>query len=259
MTKAKKSMNQEEMILKAEAEEIISELTTDLQRVQADFINFRRRADEDRKRALDTGKEQAVLALLPVLDNIERAIAHEPEDIKDHKWVQGVAAIAVQLESQLEAIGLRKIGKENEPFNPSQHNAVAMEDGDGSVELISEVLQPGYQFGDNVIRPAMVRVKRGDIMHEELQEEMPQDTAMYKAFQEQTPAIAQELRVALSPENTIDGIDKIVQVYEKAMADFNVPPDMIDDIYADVLAKSGMKEPDITEAIDQVNEELRSR
>lgn len=149
-TKAKK-VGQDESVL---------ELTADLQRVQADFINFRRRAEEDRIKALQTGKEQAVIALLPVVDNIERAIAHEPEDIKDHKWVQGVSAIATQLTSQLESIGLRKIGVVGEPFDPSVHEAISMDDGEGNQEVIAAVLQNGFMFGDSVIRPAMVKVKR---------------------------------------------------------------------------------------------------
>lgn len=149
--KAKKPSKQDESVL---------ELTADLQRVQADFINFRRRAEEDRVKALQTGKEQAVIALLPVLDNIERAIAHEPEDIKDHKWVQGVSAIATQLTSQLESIGLRKIGVVGEPFDPNLHEAISMDDSEGEQEVIAAVLQNGFMFADTVIRPAMVQVKR---------------------------------------------------------------------------------------------------
>ena len=149
--KPKKPSKQDESVL---------ELTADLQRVQADFINFRRRAEEDRVKALQTGKEQAVIALLPVLDNIERAIAHEPEDIKDHKWVQGVSAIANQLTSQLESIGLRKIGVVGEPFDPNLHEAIGMDDSEGDQEVIAAVLQNGFMFADTVIRPAMVQVKR---------------------------------------------------------------------------------------------------
>lgn len=141
-------------------DEKVLELTADLQRVQADFINFRRRADEDRARALLAGKEQAVMALLPVLDNIERAIAHEPADIKEHAWVKGVASIANQLEGQLEAIGLMKIGVTGEPFNPNKHDAVSMDDGEGEQEVVAAVLQTGYQFGDTIIRPAMVQVTK---------------------------------------------------------------------------------------------------
>jgi molecular chaperone GrpE len=144
-----------------ENDERMLELTADLQRVQADFMNFRRRSDEEKIRAVHAGKEQAVLALLPVLDNIERAIAHEPADIKDHAWVKGVSSIAQQLDSQLAVIGLRKIGAVGEIFDPSKHEAVGMnEEAEGELEVVAAVLQPGYQLGETVIRPAMVNVTK---------------------------------------------------------------------------------------------------
>ena len=111
-------------------------------------------------RDVQTGKEQAVLALLPVLDNLERAIAHEPKDIKNHQWVKGVTQMVKQLEGQLESIGVTKIDKVGEEFSPYRHEAVVMEESDGDTEVIAEVLQSGYQFGDTVIRPAKVKVKR---------------------------------------------------------------------------------------------------
>lgn len=137
-----------------------AELLADLQRVQAEFINYKRRADEERIRAVQSGKEQAAIALLPILDNIERAIAHEPADIKDHAWVKGIGAVANQLEGQLEVIGLKKVGVVGEPFDPNIHEAVAMDDGDGEQEVVSVVLQTGYAFGDSVLRPAMVKVAK---------------------------------------------------------------------------------------------------
>ena len=150
MTKAKKPTKDEQ----------IAELTADLQRLQAEFINFKRRSEEERVRAVATGKEQAVTALLPVLDNIERAIAHEPADIKEHAWVKGVGAVAGQLEQQLAAIGLHKIGVVGEQFDPQKHDAIAVDEGEGETEVISAVLQTGYQFGDQIIRHAMVKVTK---------------------------------------------------------------------------------------------------
>lgn len=138
----------------------VQELVADLQRIQADFVNYRNRAEEERLRAVQTGKEQAVIAILPILDNIERAINHEPDDIKDHQWVKGVTTIAKQLEAQMEAIGLKVIGKPGEHFDPNLHEAVVFEDGDGANEVVELVIQNGYQFGDTIIRPATVKVKR---------------------------------------------------------------------------------------------------
>lgn len=146
--------------IRAKQDPRVLELTADLQRIQAEFVNYKRRVEEDRVKLVQTGKEQAVIALLPIIDNIERAITHEPEDIRDHSWVKGVTALAKQLDGQLEAIGLKAIGDSDEPFDPNKHEAVVMEDGDGDTEVIAEVIQTGYQFGDTIIRPAIVKVKR---------------------------------------------------------------------------------------------------
>lgn len=138
--------------------EPVADLGDDLLRLQAEFVNYRRRSEQDIIRAVSIGKEQAVEALLPTIDNLERAIAHEPDDIKDHKWVVGVSSVAKQLEAQLVKIGLVKIGEVGELFNPDIHNAVSMVDGEGDQEVIIGVAQPGYRLGDNVIRHAMVQV-----------------------------------------------------------------------------------------------------
>lgn len=146
--------------LTCKCEAKIAELTQDLQRLQAEFINYKRRSEQEKLGAVQTGKEQAVIALLPIIDNIERAIAHEPKDIKSHPWIKGVTLLTKQLDGQLSAIGLRKIGKLGEVFNPSKHEAVVMEDGDGETEVISGIIQNGYQFGDDIIRPAIVKVSK---------------------------------------------------------------------------------------------------
>jgi molecular chaperone GrpE len=144
----------------AVADTKITELTADLQRLQAEFINYKRRAEAEKLSAIQTGKEQALIAILPVLDNIERAVAHEPADIKEHQWVKGVSAIAIQLEGQMEAIGLKKIGEVGEEFDPNKHEAVVLEDGEGDTEVVSGIIQTGYMFGEDVIRPAIVKVVR---------------------------------------------------------------------------------------------------
>ena len=138
----------------------INSLVNDLKRVQADFINYKARTEANRRRDIVIGQEQAIAALLPVLDNLDRAIAHEPKDIKNHSWVKGITQMVKQLDSQLESIGVLKIDKIGEEFDPRRHEAIAIEESDGDCEVISEVLQTGYQFVDSVIRPAKVRVKR---------------------------------------------------------------------------------------------------
>lgn len=138
----------------------ISALTADLQRIQADFVNFKTRADANRLRDINSGKEQAIEAFLPILDNLDRAIAHEPKDIINHPWVTGITQMVKQLDSQLESIGLTKIDKVGEAFDPYKHEAIVMDESDGDTEVVAEIIQPGYQFGDTVIRPAQVKVTR---------------------------------------------------------------------------------------------------
>lgn len=139
---------------------LVDELTNDIKRIQAEYVNFRRRSELEKVQAIQVGKEQAVLALIPVLDNIERAIQHEPADIKDHTWVKGIGAVASQLQNQMEAIGLVKIGRVGEEFDPHRHEGVGIDDSDGDIEVVAEVLQSGYQFNESILRPAMVKLTK---------------------------------------------------------------------------------------------------
>lgn len=137
---------------------IIQELTDDIKRIQAEYINYKRRSEEEKQRAVALGKEQSVSVLLPIIDNLERAIAHQPQDIADHAWVKGVVGVEKQLNSQLMGIGLVKIGAVGDEFNPDLHNAVSMQEGDGDKEVITAVLQSGFMLDGKVIRHAMVQV-----------------------------------------------------------------------------------------------------
>lgn len=136
----------------------IEELTHDLQRLQAEFINYKRRVEEDKVKALSLGKEHAFKALIPVIDNLDRALAHQPEDIKDHTWVKGVDSVIKQLESELKTQGLVKYGVVGDVFDPEIHDAVSMQDGDGETEVIIGVAQQGYMLDGLVVRHAMVQV-----------------------------------------------------------------------------------------------------
>lgn len=140
----------------------IAELTADLQRVRADFENYRRRVDEEKATARTVGAEKATVQLLPVIDNVERAIAHIPEDIADHPWVRGIGGLIKQLDKTLADLGVSRIdSKSGTTFNPEFHQAVQMdEEAEGDTEVIAEELQPGYTLHERVIRHAMVRVTR---------------------------------------------------------------------------------------------------
>lgn len=145
-----------------EFEQQIGELTADLQRTRADFENYRKRVDEEKERAREAGKSGVVLKLLPVIDNIERAISHTPEDLKDNKWAQGIAGLVKNLESSLAKLDVQRIDSNpGTDFDPDLHEAIQFdEDAEGDDEVIAEELQAGYTLNGIVIRHAMVKVTR---------------------------------------------------------------------------------------------------
>jgi len=140
----------------------VLELTGDLQRTRADFENYRKRADLEKQAAREAGQSGAILKLLPVIDNIERAIAYTPEDLKDNAWVQSVAGLVKHLEKSLDSLNLKRIeATVGTEFNPELHEAIQFdEDATGEKEVIAEELQAGYALGGHVIRHAMVKVTR---------------------------------------------------------------------------------------------------
>lgn len=143
-------------------EQRIGELTLDLQRTRADFENFRKRVDIDRQQAMARGEAKSVLKMLPVIDTIERAIVHIPEDIAEHPWVKGVAGLVKQLDKALADMGISRIeATPGTPFDPEVHQAIQMdEEAKGDQEVIAEELQAGYTLDGAPIRHAMVKVTR---------------------------------------------------------------------------------------------------
>ncbi|MCL6636258.1 MAG: nucleotide exchange factor GrpE [Peptococcaceae bacterium] len=140
---------------KAKAEEYFNRLT----RLQADFENFRRRTRQEKEEFARFASEQLVTALLPVLDNFERALAscgHSVEDVKN-----GVEMIYRQMKEVLAAEGLTVIDAVGESFDPKKHEAVMHEEtGEHPDNTVLEEFRRGYCLKDKVIRPAMVKVAR---------------------------------------------------------------------------------------------------
>lgn len=153
MTKSKKQ---------DELEQQVAELTQDLQRTRADFENYRKRVETEKTAARNAGQASAILKLLPVIDNIERAVTYTPEELKDNKWVQGIASLVKNLEKSLEGLNLKRIDARNgAAFDPELHEAIQFdEDATGEHEVVAEELQAGYTLGGQPIRHAMVKVTR---------------------------------------------------------------------------------------------------
>lgn len=148
-----KKLNKREQDL----EQQIGELTADVQRVQAEFINYKKRSDVEKATLSQFSKVQVIRDLLPVIDDLERALNHLPDDLKENKWAQGTSKIYDRLQKQLEKMGVKKIEALNQHFDPNLHEAVQVE-GDGEVQIVSEVLQNGYELSGVVIRHATVKV-----------------------------------------------------------------------------------------------------
>ena len=133
-------------------------------RLAADFENFRRRAAQEGAERVRYGVETAAQALIPVLDNLQRAMAHAPEG---DPLLDGVRMVARQFEDALRSVGVTPIEAVGTPFDPAVHEAIGGEDSpDVEVDTVSAELQPGYRLQDRVLRPALVRVahpiRRGD-------------------------------------------------------------------------------------------------
>ncbi|HET7528722.1 MAG TPA: nucleotide exchange factor GrpE [Candidatus Saccharimonadales bacterium] len=143
----------------AELEQKIAELTEALQRERADAANLRRRTDMEKSRLGEFYKAMVVQELLPAVDNLERAFKHTPKELKGSDYVKGVQGVLKQFEQCFAQLGVKRIKTVGEVFDPRLHEAVHMEDGEGTVEVVCEELQPGYTLGDEVIRHAMVKVK----------------------------------------------------------------------------------------------------
>ena len=127
-----------------------------LQRERANFINFRRRAEQERQETQQYATLGLIKKLLPVVDDFGRALAAAP-DPKENPWVAGVAMIERKLRTLLENEGVTPIESLNQPFDPNLHEAVEYEGGEGEDVVVDE-LSRGYRMRDRVIRPAMVRV-----------------------------------------------------------------------------------------------------
>ncbi len=139
----------------------IAELTDALQRERADAMNVRRRAEQDKAGAANFYRSLVVRQLLPALDTLETALKHVPKDLADHDYIKGIQSVAKQFDKSFEQLGLERIKTNGEEFDPRLHEAISVEDEGGDKEVVGEELKSGYQMGEEVIRPAMVRVKRG--------------------------------------------------------------------------------------------------
>lgn len=130
----------------------LAERTADLQRVQAEYLNYRRRVERDREAVRDLATANAIAALFPVLDDIGRA--------RDHgELVGGFRSVADAIEASLIKLGVVQFGQVGDRFDPTRHDALMHAYSDDVTETTcTQVFSPGYQLGERVLRPAKVAV-----------------------------------------------------------------------------------------------------
>ncbi len=136
----------------AAAKREAGERTADLQRLQAEYQNYRKRVERDRSTVREIAVSNILESLVPVLDDIGRAREHG-------EVTGGFKSVAESLETVVAKLGLQQFGKEGEPFDPTIHEALMHSySSDVTEDTCVQILQPGYRIGERIIRPAMVAV-----------------------------------------------------------------------------------------------------
>jgi molecular chaperone GrpE len=130
-----------------------AELLADLQRLQAEFVNYKTRVERDRDQSRNAAVAEVLRTLLPALDDLERAESHG--DLEGSAF----AVVVTKLRGAGERFGLKRFGEAGEKFNPERHNALVQTPNAKVKEaVINEVIEAGYEIEDRLLRPAMVSV-----------------------------------------------------------------------------------------------------
>lgn len=128
-------------------------------RATADYRNFKRRTDQERAELIRSASAGLLLKLLPVMDDLERAMSSVTPEVENTQWYGGFKLIQQKLQTVLESEGVTPIDATGQEFDPTLHEAVIYEEGgDGDITRVTAELQKGYKLRDRVLRPAMVKV-----------------------------------------------------------------------------------------------------
>jgi len=144
----------------AEARQKVEQYLANWQRTQADFVNYKRRNEQERQEFGKFANSQLILSLLPVLDDLERAFESVTPQVARLKWAEGIRLIDRKLRVALEAHGVSQIKALGEPFDPNLHEAAMRSKGEEGI--VVQELQKGYMLYDRVIRPSRVVVGNGE-------------------------------------------------------------------------------------------------
>lgn len=130
-------------------------------RTLAEYENFRKRSEKEKAQMFELGAKSIIEALLPVVDNFERALSHVQEEEKDSPFVKGIEGIYKQIQKMFADCNIQEIEALGKKFDPALHNAVMTEEeGDAEEDTITQDLQKGYTYRGSVVRHSMVKVKK---------------------------------------------------------------------------------------------------
>jgi molecular chaperone GrpE len=131
-----------------------------LRRERADFRNYQRRTTDQRAADMEAVRGRVLEPIFPLLDDLGRAFADIPPDIKDNPWVRGIAMLRSRLDATLAELGLEPVGTVGEPFDPTHHEAIHHQpDPEATSQEVAAVIRPGYRLGGRLLRPAEVVVR----------------------------------------------------------------------------------------------------
>jgi molecular chaperone GrpE len=145
------------------------------QRAEADFINYKKRSEQEKNDMAAYANWSLILSLLPILDDMDRAVASLPPKLTNHIWVDGILLIYRKLKAAMEKQGLTEIEAIGKPFEPNLHEAVAYLDGEEGI--VMNEAQKGYMLKNRLLRPATVVVGKGKTeKSDSAAKEKPEDT-----------------------------------------------------------------------------------
>ena len=129
------------------------------QRALADFDNYKKRVERERIDVYENAAADVIKAVLPIIDDFERAFENIPDDLKDNSWVDGTSAIGRKFNRLLETYDIQIMDPVGEPFDPDKHQGLGIDEAsDMESGHVTQTLQKGYTRGDKLLRPALVRV-----------------------------------------------------------------------------------------------------
>lgn len=162
MTKQNPKIKKTKLKSPQEYEQQVGELTLHLQKLQAEFENYKKRQAEESAETMNRAKEMVLSELLPALDNFDLAAAHLPAELEGNSWAVGMQYVGQQLTQKLDELGVKKLVPVEEEFNHDFHEAIEYIQSDKPEGIITDVITPGYQIGERVVRPARVKVSGGN-------------------------------------------------------------------------------------------------